>query len=350
MLRVVILFLALTMIAPCFAIRAAAGSQESTVYVCSMHPEVQSSTPGNCPKCNMKLVVQAPPKKEASPAEAYTCAMHPEIRVTAPGKCPKCGMTLVGVNPGVIEEFDLRVQATPAAVKPNEPVKFRFVVSDPRTGRQVNQFAIMHDKLFHLFVVSQDLTQFQHIHPALESDGGFTIETVLPKPGHYKLYCDIYPVEGAPQVLQRDIATAGYRSDLFANVPHLTPDSVLSKTADGMKMDLKLDPAEPIAGKPLTLKYRLTDEKSSAPVTNLQPYLGAWGHTLILSEDQTEYVHSHPAETVPEDVDRGKLKGGPDVTFEALLPRPGIYRVWTQFQRGDILTTVSFTIRAAQLH
>lgn len=26
-----------------------------TVYVCPMHPEVVSDTPGICPKCNMKL-------------------------------------------------------------------------------------------------------------------------------------------------------------------------------------------------------------------------------------------------------------------------------------------------------
>lgn len=26
-----------------------------TVYVCPMHPEVVSDTPGVCPKCNMKL-------------------------------------------------------------------------------------------------------------------------------------------------------------------------------------------------------------------------------------------------------------------------------------------------------
>jgi hypothetical protein len=38
------------------------------------------------------------------------------------------------------------------------------------------------------------------------------------------------------------------------------------------------------------------------------------------------------------------------VTFEALLPRPGIYRVWTQFVRGDAEpTTVSFTVRARAL-
>ena len=47
--------------------------------------------------------------------------------------------------------------------------------------------------------------------------------------------------------------------------------------------------------------------------------------------------------------DRAKLKSGPDVTFEALMPRPGNYRIWTQFLRGDSLTTVSFTVRAERL-
>jgi hypothetical protein len=31
-------------------------------------------------------------------------------------------------------------------------------------------------------------------------------------------------------------------------------------------------------------------------VTDLQPYLGAFGHALILSEDMRDYVHSHPFE------------------------------------------------------
>ena len=346
----VVFLIALLAIAPSFIAHSATRTQESTVYVCSMHPEVQSSSPGSCPKCKMKLIVQAPPKKEPQSAEAYTCAMHPEIRNPAPGKCSKCGMTLVAANPGVPGEFDLQMQATPAAVKPDEKVKLRFVISDPNTGKQVKQFAIMHDKLFHLFIVSQDLSQFQHIHPMLESDGSFTIETVLPKPGHYKVYSDIYPIEGTPQVLQRDISTVGYKSDLHASVPHLSADTVLTKTLDGIKIELKLDPAEPIAGKPMTLKYHLTDEKTGAPLRTLKPYLGAWGHTLVLSEDQTEYVHSHPAETIPEDVDRTKLKGGPDVTFEGLLPRPDVYKIWTQFLHGDTLTTVSFTIKAVQLH
>ena len=116
-----------------------------------------------------------------------------------------------------------------------------------------------------------------------------------------------------------------------------------------MKIELKVEPSKIIAGQPFVLKYHLTDSRTSEPVRDLVPYLGAWGHTLILSEDQSDYIHSHPEEVVPDSADKSKLRGGPDATFNAFLPRPGNYRIWSQFQRGDTLTTVSFTVRAERL-
>jgi hypothetical protein len=318
----------------------------------------------------MKLVAQKPPatpdQKQTAPAqstvtsqrtlevvkqiEEYTCSMHPDIRTTAPGKCPKCGMTLVPVNPAITDEFNLKFDCTPRAPKANEKVRLRFAVFNPKTNEQVKEFYVTHDKLFHLFIVSEDLSEFQHIHPTFEPDGTFVIETVLPVAGNYKVYADIYPHDGAPQVLHENLATAGYSNDLVAALPQLRPDTSLTKTVDGMKIELKLEPPEIIAGQPVALKYHLTDAKTGEPIRDLIPYLGAWGHTLILSEDQTDYVHSHPEETVAEVPDKSKLRGGPDATFNAFFPRPSIYRIWTQFQRGDTLTTVSFTVRADRLH
>jgi hypothetical protein len=318
--------------------------KSSSVYVCPMHPEVQASTPGKCPKCEMNLVVQDKPRTApVQQADSYTCPMHPEIRIDKPGQCPKCGMALIPADPGVPEDFDLTVECSPPVIRAGQPLKLKFVIVNPKTRAPVKQFALMHEKLFHLFVVSQDLSEFQHIHPVLHSDGSFTIETALPREGVYKLYADFYPVDGTPQVLQRSLITAGYHGDLFSSGARINPGPI-TKSLDSTRIQLTLDPANPIAGKPVTLKYHLVDSNTGEPVKDLSPYLGAWGHTLILSEDQTDYVHSHPSEIVPES--SSALRGGPDITFETLLPRPGNYRVWTQFQRGDTLTTVSFDIRA----
>ena len=305
--------------------------------------------------------------------------MHPEIRSKTKGKCPKCGMVLVAVTPEVVDEFMLKMEANPPAPKPSEKVKFHFAIFNPKTGEQVKDFAPLHEKLFHLFIISQDLNQFQHIHPAFNSDGSFSIETVLPQAGRYKIYCDFYPLDGSPQVLQQNIATSGFTQDLFAAKPKIVLDQVLTKAVEGekiknenaanlgvnfaslkakplnaLKVELNIEPKEIIAGRPATLKYHLTDAKTGEPIKDLSPYLGAFGHTLILSEDQTDYVHSHPSEMPPDifdmDIlDESKLFGGPEVTFEAMFPRPGNYKIWTQFLRGDTLTTVTFTVRAERL-
>ena len=59
-------------------------------YTCTMHPEVISDKPGQCPKCGMDLV-----KKEVQMVKViYTCPMHKDVVSDKPGKCTKCGMRL----------------------------------------------------------------------------------------------------------------------------------------------------------------------------------------------------------------------------------------------------------------
>jgi len=281
--------------------------------------------------------------------EFYTCPMHPDVIADKPGKCPKCAMTLVRTRRPEMAEYDVKLATTPAVVKPGEKFRLSFLISHPKTGKPVKEFNIVHDMPFHLFVVSQDLTYFAHIHPQQRADGSFIIETMVPKAGSYLIYCDIFPVGGMPQVAHQSLITAGFDGDLFSSQAKLVPDRILTKTLEGVRFELTLNPAEPVGGKPVTLKYHLTDEKTGEPIRDLQPYLGAWGHTLMLSEDASDYIHSHPTETIPDGVDRTKIYGGSDVSFDAFLPRPGRYRVWSQFQHQGKLITVAFTINVRRL-
>src|SRR5215468_10403730 len=128
MARAVGVFLVVFCLSPLIFSTDSAAYQQATVYVCPMHPEVQSSKPGKCPKCEMKLVAKPAtgaakdtPKNDApasaqttannsASADMYTCSMHPEIRVSKPGKCPKCGMTLVPVIPAISDDFNLKLE------------------------------------------------------------------------------------------------------------------------------------------------------------------------------------------------------------------------------------------------
>ncbi len=69
---------------------------ESAIYTCPMHPEIEQQGPGSCPKCGMALEPKDIPL--IATKTQYTCPMHPEIIQDHPGSCPKCGMALEAVT------------------------------------------------------------------------------------------------------------------------------------------------------------------------------------------------------------------------------------------------------------
>ncbi|MCD4789478.1 MAG: heavy metal translocating P-type ATPase [Bacteroidales bacterium] len=75
---------------------------ESSIYTCPMHPEIQQQGPGNCPKCGMALEPMGVPVTTTK--TEYTCPMHPEVVQDHPGNCLNCGMALEPVTVKVEEK------------------------------------------------------------------------------------------------------------------------------------------------------------------------------------------------------------------------------------------------------
>ena len=294
------------------------------------------------------IASQLPATKDGSlGVTGYFCPMHPVHTSHEPGRCPICGMALVAGDPFDTSDYGLDFTTSPTAVASGKPFTMTFRVRHPRTGDTVKSYEVVHDKRFHLFLVGHDLGVFEHLHPDLQADGSWEMRVTLPKPGYYRVLSDFLPTGGSPQFLGRTLVTSDFDQDLESQAANLEPDTVLTKTVDSIVASVELEPSPMVSGQYGHLQFTLTDVKTGEPVTDLQPYLGAFGHTLILSEDMLDYVHSHPTEGPEHDIARGL--GGPRVTFEGYMPRPGRYRSWTQFLRNDRLTTVSFTFRVLSL-
>jgi len=290
-------------------------------------------------------------------ATAWVCPMHPDYTSEIEGTCPRCGMKLVHGAPFDVRDYALDFRTVPSVVKAGQKTTFFFNIYHPGTGQPITKFESVHERQYHLFVISQNMEYFTHIHPDEQADGTWKIETALPKPGYYKVLSDFLPSGGSSQFLARPLVTVGYTGDLEGDSAHLVADTELTKTVDDLTATVSFDPPTFVVGQYGHMTFHLTDSATHRPVTDLQTYLGAFGHTLIMSEDMSEYVHAHPLDIlampdddggppvflIPPGADLEKLRGGPDVTFEGLMPKPGLYRAWTQFRRGDKLHTIPVT-------
>jgi hypothetical protein len=231
-------------------------------------------------------------------------------------------MTLVFRIPDPVE-YPLNLKLDPRPPQVGKPVSLTFEVKDPKTGAAVKDFETVHEKLFHMFIVSQDLEYFIHEHPVAGQMGSFRYEGALPKPGMYRVLADYYPSGGTPQLTAKTIFVPGGT----LRFPKLAPD-LEPKHTNNMEVELTIDPQEPIAGSKTMLFFRLK------PAEGLQQYLGAWAHMLAASDDLIDLIHTHPF----------LADGGPQVQFNVIFPRARTYRMWVQFQRNGVVNTAAFTV------
>ncbi|MHA6629462.1 hypothetical protein ACU61A_28835 [Pseudonocardia sichuanensis] len=204
---------------------------------------------------------------------------------------------------------------------------FTFQITGP-DGAPVTAFDVEHDKRMHLIVVRRDTTGFQHIHPEMDADGTWSVPLALPAGGSYRAFADFAPTGGAATTLGVDLAVPG----TFEPVAH-APSRV--SQVDGYTVELagELVPGQ---GSPLTL----TVSRDGVPVTDLQPYLGAYGHLVGLRGGDLAYLHVHP-EGAPGD---GSTPAGPQIEFVAEVPSAGDYRLFLDFQHDGVVRTAEFTV------
>jgi Heavy metal binding domain len=260
---------------------------------------------------------------------SFYCPMEPDIRSNQAGKCPRCGMTLVEGVPDILE-YPVDLSVDPPVPHPNELTRLTFGLIDPRTERPVRTLEVVHEKLYHVFVVSQDLSFFLHTHPERNGDEDFHLDVRLPKPGLYRVLSDFYPSGATPQLVTNTLIVPGAQTTMDG--AHIQAD-VSPKTTENARVDLTLSPSHIVARQDVSMVFRVRPEQG------VEPYLGAWGHMLAASADLVDMTHNHPIAAADSSGGAGK-----DIQFNMAFPRAGVYRVWVQFQRLGVVNTVAFNV------
>ena len=148
---------------------------------------------------------------------------------------------------GIVDpiEYALDVKLQPPVPRVDQSVELTFAINEPNTRKPVQDFEIVHERPFHLFVVSEGLDFFLHEHPQLGPDRRFRFRTRFAKPGMYRLLCDFYPTGGTPQFLARTVlipGTKGMPPPVAAWT--LSPD-LSEKKSVNIAVELALQPSVP---------------------------------------------------------------------------------------------------------
>lgn len=201
-----------------------------------------------------------------------------------------------------------------------------FVIKDAQ-GKAVTRFATVHEKLMHVVLVRRDLTGYQHLHPVMTPDGVWTVTTTLAESGPWRVFADFTVINASyaqiPVTLGYDLLVGG------AFQPRSLPAPARESIAGSTTVTYE---GTPLVGAMVPLLFRVF--ANGSPVTDLQPYLGSFGHLVVLRDGDLGYIHVHP---------EPQLSGGA-VKVWLMAPNPGVYRMFFDFQTHGQVRTAEYTL------
>jgi hypothetical protein len=204
------------------------------------------------------------------------------------------------------------VAQSPTTLAAGRRGRLRFRIADA-DGATLRDFDTEQARRMHLVVVRRDLRRFQHLHPTQDATGAWSVALTLPDAGVYHAFAD-FTTAGERRTLGVDLFAGGR----FAPLP-LPPPSTTARV-DGYDVALRDDGG--------TLRFAVG--RGGRLRGDLQPYLGARGHLVMLRAGDLAYAHVHP-------LNRDEL------AFATGDLEPGRYRLFLQFRHAGRVHTAAFT-------
>ncbi|MDB5081841.1 MAG: copper-translocating P-type ATPase [Chloroflexi bacterium] len=241
---------------------------------------------------------------------------------------------------------NLRIQVStfPAQPQPGQPALLIFRLTDPVSGKPVTpaDLKLLHTRLMHLIVASQDRQFYRHLHPEGASEGLYTFTVTFPVGGLYSVYNEFQTRAGQAVLYRTDVTVSGSPGAAAG----LASFSKVQQFGN-IKATLQLD--EPVkVGQPVDLKFKF--EQDNRPMSDLEPYLGEPGHMIVLSNGGSSFRHLHGhavgglagqaapvmGDTMAEPA--ANTRYGPEVGYDLRFDMAGTYRLWAEFQyQGRVL-------------
>ena len=215
-----------------------------------------------------------------------------------------------------------------APTEPRTPGTLRFRITGP-DGAPVTRYTDLHERDLHLIAVRSDATEYRHVHPVRDDTGTWSIDWQWARPGTYRIFADSRPATAPDElVLSRTVTVAGATAD--RPLPPVSRTTAVDGYQVRMDGDLSTGGGE----------VGFTVTRDGRPVTDLQPYLGAYGHLVALRGNDLSYLHVHP------EGEAGSTPAGPRVAFHAQAPSAGAFRFYLDFAHDGAVHTAEFTAEA----
>lgn len=205
-----------------------------------------------------------------------------------------------------------------------------FVISVTENGENL-PLEVVHTMKMHLLVVNEELTWFDHIHPEDQGDGTYRISETFPSAGKYLFFIDYKPIDHAAKVEMKSVEVKGQHitqaaelnTKLVCNidgytVTFLNGDDLKTKTGQVLQFSVEKDEI-------------LYEEK------DMQPYLGANAHIVMISKADKDFLHIHP-------MSDNRFP----IYAETYIEKAGLYRMWVQFKIDGKVHTADFTVLASE--
>lgn len=245
-----------------------------------------------------------------------------------------------------LHNYLARIELSAERPAAGAPFSLGFVVLDKATNKVIANLEIVHEKPMHVIFAREDLTNFVHLHPELIGES-YSLTHSFAEEGYYKGWVD-FTYKGETHIVAFLIDTQN------AKKTNLVSDFSQEKTFNNYKVVLTSDPI--VKNKPADLHFNIT--KNGQDV-QLSPLLGAAGHLVAISEDLSDFIHTHPDNTIDHHsrlfINQARLDlarqaqahgGAEEATadkntlhYSVNFSKTGVYKLWMQtIVNGEVLT------------